>query len=339
MAKVHAPLQIQGAIGTIVISGTQRGGQRAYLKPVFNKDKWRTHPKLKHSRASAISFGGAAKCGSAIYNHVCAGFEGHVMPYAHNHIASRIRRGADTWIYTTRYAFDTAQEALRNLDLSPTAAEPMKKLVRMRSVGPGHAPTHLRIQGLQDAAATIMHDTAQLQCRITVRSMAYPAVQYDAQDREWEHITEAKWPAAWESLWIPIDLLPKEGLLAPIPQHLHFPNEPQLHFAIVAWRQVAPRQLKASAARYKSANRKPRLLKEKTIFRLAAFSTPLGAAQPEARPRRVAARRRYMPVRMLDLVQGTDVGDSRLPVGGLNRPHLMETQMYYRLAMRGKWQT
>lgn len=333
MARVHSPLQIQGAIGTIVIAGTQGGGQRAYLKPHFNKEKWKTHHRLHNSRASAVSFGGAAMCGSAIYKRVCYGMEGQVMPYAHNEIARRLRSHAEASIFTTRYAFDTAQDALRNLDLSPAEGRVVGKQVRILPLGPVHAPTSFRIQGLREAAEQIMRDTRELQCRLVCRSMAFPGVQYDG--KEWRHTTRPVSATAWESLWIPMDLVPAEGLLAPIPQQTDCDDAPQLHFAMVEWRRVEPRRVNPKLAKYRSADRKPRLLKDKTICRLAAFTVPGVEESALDRCLAVPARRRFVLVRRR--WDGRDgAGDTP---ACLLRPHLLETPLYLRLAMRGQWRT
>lgn len=289
MARIDSLFPPQGAIGATVFRRQRDGKTIAYMLSRVDRRTWRHHPRWVRSRETAQEFGGAAKAGSAIYRALkCEETRAMFRPYAHNHIARKLlahaerpegSRAAD------RYTFAAAIPALRGLDLSHPGS--VGKCIRFTTFGPHHCPDTVRVQGLREAAAQIdPTGAAQLEFRLTRKTIRFPEMGFDAQSFEWreDKAGSVRVGEALSSAWIPIEAFPKEGLhlrLAAGEAHPSIPGggEEQggqptapvdsLVFLFIEWRQIRDR-------------RKPVYLHHQGTIRLAAIRTTLDNARDMA---------------------------------------------------------
>lgn len=270
MAKVTSPLTCSGSIGHMVFSH-RNGTQVAYLKGFQNRDKWRNNRKALLSHLNAQEFGGAAMYGSAIYKTLSLGKTRQLIrPYAHNHIAKCVRRSAPRIHgFIDHYHFQNTVHAIQNLDLSKKGAP--SKHISFLPIGPNHCPTHVRVQGLREAAQAINPTGAKLlEFRVTRKNILFPEIRYHAQDWAWRstHPHTSLLTDIHSTLWIPTEYIPKEGIRLPLsttgldtsPQH------PEASFFMVEWREIRP-------------HRKPKELKHMAIVRVGAIRAQAEHAQ------------------------------------------------------------
>lgn len=262
MAKVISPFQCSGSIGHVVFR-VRNGQQTAHLKGFFDRKKWRNNRRAALSHLNAQEFGGAAKCACAIYNAIRgSGGEDTFRPYAHNHIARLLRRHAvRRGGPVDSYNFRDAIPALRGLDLSREGSP--SKQVSFHPIGPVHRPTHVRVQGLREAAHAIdPTGRKQLEFRVVRRAIHFPEMHYHAQDWEWRRTNHDPLPAenSYTTPWITVDSVPGEGirLHTASAATLAGPERPILVFLQIEWRELRPQ-------------RKPKELKGYTIVRLGAI--------------------------------------------------------------------
>lgn len=284
MAQVTSPISLKGSIGNLIFS-TRNGKTIAYQKPSFCLKKWRKSKSTKWARVSAQNFGGAAKCGSAIYKGLSIGAtKGIFRPYSHNYIAKKLRAN----VYRRQPAADhydlaTAQRALKSLDLS--TQESNSDLVHFKNIGPTHSPTQTKITGLK-AAAYEIDPTGQssLECRITRRTLRFPEVRYDKQAWKWKRTNPVQIRQHKEDLkseWFHIDHIPTEGIKLSLSTSSSDPKEASLVFFIIEWRK--PKEPASSGSRV-FGNMPPEKikyhqLKAQAIIRLAAIRITKEEAQ------------------------------------------------------------
>ncbi len=289
MAQVTSPITLKGQIGNLIFS-TRNGKTIAYQKPSFCIKKWRKSKSTKWARVSAQNFGGAAKCGSAIYKALSIGTtKGVFRPYSHNYIAKKLRAN----VYRSQPAADhydlaTARRALRNLDLS--SEESNSNLVQFKNIGPTHSPTQTTITGLKEAAYEIDPQGQQnLECRITRRTLRFPEVKYNKQAWEWRRTNPAQIRQHQEDLkseWFHIDHIPQEGIKLNLSNQKEEPKEASLVFFIIEWRTslpygpvaTGPQSHESTASRRRMPNSRPlaaetkyKHLKKQSIIKLATI--------------------------------------------------------------------
>jgi hypothetical protein len=270
MAKVTSPFTCSGSIGHTVFS-LRNGTTVAYLKPALDREKWRNNPKAQLSHLYAQQFGGAATYACAIYRTLKGTrTRGLVKPYAHNHIASRIRRHVHTAKgFPSRLDFHDAVHALQGLDLSRKDAP--KTQITFLPVGPRHCPTHVRVQGIRDAARTIDPTASRnLEFRVTRKNIRFPEINYNPLTWGWTHAPHSRNHLAdsHPTLWIPVDCVPGEGIRLPLHTNAAHtePDNPEACFFILEWRELKPRQ-------------KPKKLKDHAVIRVAAIRASAQQAQ------------------------------------------------------------
>jgi hypothetical protein len=303
MAKITSPFHCSGAIGDTVFT-RRNGAQFAYMKPAHDRDKWRNNPKGQLSHLYAQEFGGAAMYACAIYNALkSTNTRGLIKPYAHNHIAGRIRRHIHTAKgFSDHYQFQDAVHALQNLDLSRKESkrgngshrrvrEAIHSLrhptdyLTFLPIGPKHCPTHVRIQGLRDAAQAIdPTNSRQLEFRVTRKNIRFPEISYDAQSWKWNklHQDHNLLADSHTTLWVPVDCIPQDGIrLSLVTKSIHTePQDPEACFFIIEWRELKPKQ-------------KPRKLKDHAVIRLATIRTSVAQAKDLPITQTTTERRRH----------------------------------------------
>jgi hypothetical protein len=286
MARIKTPFPISGPLGDLVFAaGAKKTTIR--LRPYTNKQRWLTHPRFLRSRENAQSFGGASKTACAIYSAIARNQKELLLPYSHNKLIRRLRATAKGEARAIdRYNFKNAYPALRNLDMSHEEA-PIS-CIQFTPLGPAHHPDSLRIKGFQDCAETFhLNGNGRLEVRLQIHHVPFPETQYDPELRKWSFTPEVQKlrPTLNKSEWIPVQILPKEGLKlllsqeeqTPTPPDTHSPNTetklpsaptpPNLIFVLVEWREV------------REVDDEIKPMPEKTIARLAAmqYSAELAA--------------------------------------------------------------
>ncbi|HEX2899717.1 MAG TPA: hypothetical protein VHS96_08365 [Bacteroidia bacterium] len=303
MAKSNSIFQVQGALGDVVFS--QRNGQTIISqRATFEREQWRKNPKARRSHENAQDFGGAAKCASAIYTAIADkrtrdGFR----PYAHNHIAKRLRRFAERKPgkrAADRFTFKAALPALANLDLGREGNP--SKYIGFRHIGPVHRPVATRILGLRQAADAIDPGrNMALQCRITRKTITFPEVEYDPETWEWNRLQHGTLNLGDDQRtdWIPVDFIPAEGLTIRLQGALDngaqpIGEVPEMAFVFIEWRAVSPDRPIGTQRKRHSRPGKPKLLTGRTVIRLAAIRCTMEQAAESAflfRPRPSGSRR------------------------------------------------
>ena len=293
MAKLSpSPIQLKGQIGNLIFS-TRNGKPIAYQKPSFCLTKWRKSKTTKWARISAQNFGGAAKCGSALYSALAIGTtKGIFRPYSHNYIAKKLRAN----VYRSapaveHYDLPAAVRALRNLDLSTPQSQ--SKLINFKQIGPTHCPSQITIQGLREAAYEIdPSGKAHLECRITRRTLHFPEVKYNKDAWEWNrtsHKSIIDHQEEFKSEWFHINHIPYEGIQLKLSTHASEPKQASFVFFIIEWRssqQKAQPQGWHNAqalSQWEAPKPKYKQLKTQAIIKLAAIRLTIEEAQAIAK--------------------------------------------------------
>ena len=199
-------------------------------------------------------------------------------PYTQNYLTAQIKRKADKenkrrtkvglW-YAKEITFFDAVNALRGLDLSNESA-PSGHL-GMTPIGPQHNPTAIRLTGLQHAANAIgIHGNAQLEFRIFIHQSRVPELEYDRADRQWHKRQDPEGRStsnrrsyhSQPTAWIPVDIVPKEGLHLPLPTGIWKEDDKYLTAVFCEWREI------------RTVGRRCKRLHDKGIARIAALHGP-----------------------------------------------------------------
>lgn len=253
MATIQSIFDIKGSIGNLVIRN-QHGKQIAYLKPHFSKEKWLKHPNFVRCRENAQNFGGFSKVAAEIYQSISRNHKPWFCKMPHNRLAKTLRanyqhpkRGLES------INFQNAYTAFHKIDLSHAASQ--SKQIRVQCIGPNYAPTQCRISQLREIADLIdPHNYLQLECRILIRSIQFPEIQYHPDDRQWRMLDNKRINNGLDidTGWFHSDHLPSEGILFDLnandysqtkydfkPSSEHKSVHPRIIFAIIEWRSSA----------------------------------------------------------------------------------------------------
>jgi hypothetical protein len=315
MAKVTSLFKVKGAIGDTVFRD-HNGKTIASMKGPYDKERWRKNENGARSHENAQEFGGAAKAGSAVYRALRnSDTEDIFLPYAHNHIAKRLRTHAPRVLRAAHeYTFKAAIPALHGLDLSQVGSA--GRNIRLTPIGPCHRPEAVQVKGLRQAAQAIGNlDTLRLEFRITRKAISFPEIHFNHDTWEWNYKnSESLEIHSHTTPWIPIEHVQKDGLTLALshperseelrstsrgplkkdyteqsskqptvaeqsegakssPRELPSQNDKasteELVFLIIEWRQMR-------------GKKKPKLLPNHGMIRLAAIRTTLEQAQEMA---------------------------------------------------------
>jgi hypothetical protein len=270
MAKAHGPTLLHGKIGKLIYS-VRNGKQFVRQAPeeyIFRKGT----PAHGLNRRE---FAGAAKIGNEIYRSIKGSkprkrsninpndILGPIFkPYSQNILTARLKKAADfetklvhngNYHFAHDFRFYDAVRAFRGLDLSQKTAPTDK--VRFNPIGPQHNPTAIKVHGLDHAAAEIStHGNARLEFRIHIRQTEFWERTYSSNEKKWiptDHLESSKTnKAAPEhhisspSDWIPVEIIPAEGLTLDLQQeadfwNAKFPNGAKyLTTILIEWREV-----------------------------------------------------------------------------------------------------
>jgi hypothetical protein len=295
MARAETPYPIHGKIGNLIYK--VRDG-----KQIVHEAKGTVNPK-KIGPAYHLNkdeFAGAAQVAHAIYRHIKpdkfhqrkpqANLDklGPIMrPYPQNYITAQLKKSAQYELkrkarrfhFADEFCFLDAVKALRGLDLSKEGAP--SGHVSMTPIGPQHNPTAIKITGLDYAARAITaHGNAKLECRFHIRQCRVTELDYIPETREWEtrklpqpnplqRHSPTQSHRSHPSLWIPVEIIPKEGITLPLEALNAYwdAQKPEgakyLTSVAIEWREI------------KTVGRRVKRLHDQGIVRIASLHAPL----------------------------------------------------------------
>ncbi len=261
MAKASTPHPIQGKIGNLIYT-VRNGKQFVHEAPKEYVFRQGTPAHGLNRR----EFAGAAKIACEIYNALKpekprkwqvtnpADAPGPIFKaYSQNVLTGILKKASEAeakrkhryYHFADRFLFRDAAVALKGLDLSKN--EDTAGHVRFIPIGPQHNPTAIRILGLTKAAETIpAHGNARLEVRFHIRQVRFVERFYSESHAAWITQEEqkgeskktgtSKQKSTQPSDWIPLDILPTEGISIELPAWE--PDATYLTAILIEWREM-----------------------------------------------------------------------------------------------------
>lgn len=291
MARSLSPVPISGKVGNLQFSIRDGKNHIHQARDYSKRHRFRmTAPHCRGYRMNLQEFAAASMISRQIYKHMPrAGYSDPTLPgpilrpYSHNVLTAKIKacgahkhkhaiHGKGGFWYATEFRTPDIALALRGLDLS--RGQMHKNNIELTAFGPSHNPNELRIRGFERAASHIRTAACvRLECRIHIQQIAFNEREWDDKSGSWQKLPnlnpdgrEASEPVyLTPSNWIPVEIIPGEGIRIPIPAC----DEGSKHLTAVfiEWRE------------HRGFGRRIVKLHDHGIVRIAAVHAPLAAFQ------------------------------------------------------------
>ncbi|MFN8395353.1 MAG: hypothetical protein U0176_11980 [Bacteroidia bacterium] len=264
MAIAHTPFPISGRVGKMIMT-IRNGKQFVHQAPGYagRHQKRMADPRLTGYQHHTRAFGQASSLSTKIYRSIRPhrledgdeNIGAQLIPYPQNRITTRIYQAGvagtrakisstTSSFYATEYRIRDIAPYLRGMDLG--LPEAPNSAITIQPLGPGHDPDAIRIRGIQEAAKTIsIHGNSRIEFRVHIRRAEIQEMIWRQEYKRWRPINDVHTrdkPASPRpmkpSAWIPVDILPPEGLRIPIPRDA--PEATIVTSVVIEWREIRP---------------------------------------------------------------------------------------------------